>query len=621
MITIQILTTRKLLLKIGVFLLILFQSCYKLSDVYVNDFDPIYNTFEPVEFFDEQDTIYITESVELTFNLDSVSEFYGYEILLDNEIIQSEDRKNFRLYFRSRDYSDGFHTLTLNVYKASGTGSLAEKLGFEALMLSVSKVLFLGNNYEVPKPVVTGFDVIDGELYMNIEPYPGYGFTNLQVSFELIDIEEIVITDPNQTVIPIPDYAGQRIYIGLTYTALGNRYGYIGFGYTYDANYNLEIVGGKVILSWENLPFNSCGGVNVEVDDTYDTQAITFTALKDDGKLEFQLNDDFPFRYELKTFILDKEGNSYNLRDVGGFARSRVIESGIMFQPFQIIDADHLIIYRTTGSAFVTTGFFNADLCEIVDRANEGEDSLHVIKTVNSVIFSESYGNLYQVTGVHTVNKLDSKSLDVVETIDLGDFINDITSIEMLYPADNNLLGIHYNSRFIAVFDWQNKVVLNTIIEDCNYTKDYLYTLSLSASNLIGSSFSRGLSPSYIDITKESENEARCLRAITKLLNSDIEIYFDANLDSYFTRTENYLSFTQYNIEPFEVEPYIRGNLMYSYGEDSVLRVYDLNTQEIIKTFNISRHGSKTALTNDLPYYVDDLFGFKLGGLLFTKQF
>jgi hypothetical protein len=134
-------------------LLVVFIACsceFQPSEVYnrtVNR-DVTAPQIQVVELNIDADTLYLYGSVNIKFKFKSNNQAIELvNFLIDGVDIGSVSSESGIFYLQCGEVKDGTHELKIEVYTASGTGSLAEELGAEAFVASQSWTLILDRSY------------------------------------------------------------------------------------------------------------------------------------------------------------------------------------------------------------------------------------------------------------------------------------------------------------------------------------------------------------------------------------------------------------------------------------------------------------------------------------------
>jgi hypothetical protein len=180
--------------------LILWGCKYQLDKESFTEVTPPSGTRDfDINLIPENDTINIFSPTEIVYNLNT----FELEIHYAEFILESDTFKIFNntgsIYVDPLDYIPGYHTLSLKLYTNSGSGSVADQMGFEGYY--VEKNWVVTTDYrEAPEltPVISTTD--DGVLKFSWPKCEQYNFIayNLHATLEERYIN-ISITDPDKT--------------------------------------------------------------------------------------------------------------------------------------------------------------------------------------------------------------------------------------------------------------------------------------------------------------------------------------------------------------------------------------------------------------------------------------
>jgi len=158
--------------------LMLCYSCeYEPSDVYHHpankDIEP--PEIEVVKFTlgDVNDTIYLYTDKAVQFHFNSSQQgIKAVEFILNDNSVEVFESANGWFYLYGGQLADGEHTFTVQVYTASGTGSIAEQVGAEAFIFSKSWILVVDKTHKI----WTKTEVVNGFLKVSWEKYRANNF-------------------------------------------------------------------------------------------------------------------------------------------------------------------------------------------------------------------------------------------------------------------------------------------------------------------------------------------------------------------------------------------------------------------------------------------------------------
>jgi len=124
------------------------------------------------------DTIFLYTQKQIRFNFTSSNqEILAVRFTIDNDekYLVNTNKGVFELDYRI--ITNGIHTMVLELYTASGSGSIAEHLGVEGYLFSNSWVLYVDQNYSYNVKSI----IADGFLKLTWNRYRGYDFKEYAV--------------------------------------------------------------------------------------------------------------------------------------------------------------------------------------------------------------------------------------------------------------------------------------------------------------------------------------------------------------------------------------------------------------------------------------------------------
>lgn len=181
-----------------------------LADITLNDYD---------------DTIRLRGNVLLHFQVSLPGRhLYGHQLKLNNTLLTEGAAANGNFYLQTNSYKDGYYTLQLSAIGNSGTGSLADKHGAEAIEVYRTWVVQIENS--PPQPVViTAVRPDNGQLRVEWQPYKGAGFEHYLVvrksATNQYSEHRTIITDPGHTFWLDDNYVGGPVTYTVTVSLNG----------------------------------------------------------------------------------------------------------------------------------------------------------------------------------------------------------------------------------------------------------------------------------------------------------------------------------------------------------------------------------------------------------------
>ena len=156
-------------------------SCEELT--YSPSGDNNYNLVPPdlsmeLNLEEIEDSALVWGTVRINYTINTYGkEFRSVECYLDSELVSVSYYLSSYLEFDSRNYSDGTHSIILLLTAESGSGSLADKLGSEYVVLMKEFVMVIQN--EVPPTPVTILNIETSSGYAKLL-WSKYAFSNFE---------------------------------------------------------------------------------------------------------------------------------------------------------------------------------------------------------------------------------------------------------------------------------------------------------------------------------------------------------------------------------------------------------------------------------------------------------
>lgn len=182
---------------------IIFNSCdYTPTGSYYRDIvftEPNLNLVA----LNENQTTFIRGRVGIPFTaaLDG-KKLIAVKVYLDNNYLSSYYTASDIIDFDSRKYTDGNHTVKLELYTTTNTGSLADISGAEAYVLPKLYNIQIFNA-AITTPQITSMQVINNALHIKWEKYEGPGFQK----YVIVAYNDVITEIYNQDAIEIEDPA------------------------------------------------------------------------------------------------------------------------------------------------------------------------------------------------------------------------------------------------------------------------------------------------------------------------------------------------------------------------------------------------------------------------------
>lgn len=194
------------------FLIFIFAACeYEPGGVYEVDVEPVTEAPDiTVNLNFSSDTIYIPVSGYTTFNYstpDSKVRFALFK-LNNSQLSKIESTSGtFTFNFNSTQYQKGIpYQLTLELFRGTGSGSLADKLNAEGFLYSKSFVLVFEDEAAMAPQIIRVIPE-NGSLKVEWEKFKGVGFQRYHV-FNSVFYKMAIIEDQNKTFMYDESYIG-----------------------------------------------------------------------------------------------------------------------------------------------------------------------------------------------------------------------------------------------------------------------------------------------------------------------------------------------------------------------------------------------------------------------------
>lgn len=429
---------------------ILLSSCFEFEGLPENEvFNDVQTNIPVIDFFTIPDTFYVRGHVYFNMEFETSERILGHELYIDSERISEGEGTPQSFYFSSRDLPDGFKKMELTLYIKSRTGSIADQVDAEALIVTYSKVLLIDNTSKLEAPVVSGFEIRDGELYLVFEPYADFGFEKWQLYWEGPPIESL---NQSESAILIPGYGGQEISVKLILWAKNQRQEVVSnYAFEHDVMFK-EMENGDLEITWNHIPFNSLKSVIIHNADTtieltHETKALI-------------INKPHPFPDNRKvTFVTWRNLNGggvsqgtsayYWLRDnlITGIA------SDASYRELYYCFRNDSIV-----SVFVRQDNFRFTVINYLIELQKGSknDKITEINRATNVVFSQDYKKVFSLSS-NGYRQLDPMTFQIVESHNYPSGIGGISvvSIYINNVDENKMAFVRNNRTLLSIYDFE----------------------------------------------------------------------------------------------------------------------------------------------------------------------
>ena len=249
---------------LSMFFLIGFACEYKPQEIYEVEIQPITTAPEiTVNLNFDTDTIYIpvNRAINLNYSVNDDLVRFAKFTLNNNHLVTIESKSGtFSINFNAAAYSTNHaYELKVEVFRGSGSGSLADEMLMEGFLYSKSFVLYFLDMLQM-SPQITKVIPENGSLKIQWEKFKGLGFRNYHV-FNTVFRKIAIIPEQNQTWLYDDSYVGinGEYYIvteteaeSYQSTSISYNYGLPEATVTHAGDMNLQINWGKSTF-WNNI--------------------------------------------------------------------------------------------------------------------------------------------------------------------------------------------------------------------------------------------------------------------------------------------------------------------------------------------------------------------------------
>lgn len=305
-----------------ILMLLVFAGCtYSPTGEHFEELDPSGNApYVEVELNFDTDTLYVCNNEWISFHYTKKGDKVNWSrFIIDGQETSHNDEKQggLELYWYFPGFPPGTHTLSMQLYTQSGTGSIADKTGAEGFLLQKDWVLIVTDDWGMGSAIIdTSFE--NGLLNLKWEKFKGLNFEYYEVykyvqPTGLPDQLVATIYDQHQTTVSDPDYHGEN---SMYFVRVNDRYR----GKSIDMDGPLPQLSatnnaqGDIVLHWEKPPFwAALKGYRI-MDDEVSWSDTGFSPLY---LIDNPLTDSFVvpdpyFGYEYDFWLqLDPKGTAY----------------------------------------------------------------------------------------------------------------------------------------------------------------------------------------------------------------------------------------------------------------------------------------------------------------------
>lgn len=251
----------KLSIALAVVLLVFAGCRYNPDGEHFKELDPEGNPpFVEVELNFDTDTLYICNNEWIYFSYkNNGDKVHWARFIIDGKETSPNDEQHggVELYWYFPGFPHGQHTLSMQLFTRSGTGSIADYTGAEGFLMQKDWVLIITDDWGMVSNVDTTFE--NGVLKLEWEKFKGLNFERYEVykyvqPTGLPDQLVTTITDQHQTTVIDPNYHGENssYYVRVNDRYRGNSIQVEGPLPKFSATNNAQ---GDIVLHWDKPPF------------------------------------------------------------------------------------------------------------------------------------------------------------------------------------------------------------------------------------------------------------------------------------------------------------------------------------------------------------------------------
>ncbi len=555
-----------------------------------------------IGFEGDLDTLQVFGNTQINFNYDFENrEIIDVTTFLND--IELEDAVRFTsngnyVEFNTREFEDGYYTLSIIFVVRSGSGSLADLAEVEFLTIGLSQIVFIDNIPVLPLQIVDR-QIVDGALQIKWNKYKGFGFQYYSVG------GCSHITNPNDTTATICNYAGGKYDIRLGVLA---KQQFIESKTIYKDSLNVTIqeTNDAVNITWDPTPyFRDFHYYEFGYTDNAISSKIETLQIRNINETSKTLQKSgFPSSFSvsgrlINSFFIEQQTLGDSFFDVSGY--------GTFLKNVKEVEADKLLAKFQNNGTFSTVALYNTvsgdkiNMAEgTVDMSNNGQD---VFQYLNG-----------------SINKLNRSTLDIQESYPISQNSQLGTEIRNLIALGNNkvLLHVRYDDNSLAIFimNYSDKSIVRSGISQYLFfsgriSDDGRYLYSNNGLPRIGIQVYDLQEDQYADPDKNGTfiNDAFFISSSNRLLKFNEASLYTTDLDGSNRENLN-ISQSEYNsfrsIDGANV-------LAYNENQNSDIAVFDTSNVSIVKVVAKYR--------NNMVYNIIDnmLIGFANRNMFIRK--
>ena len=409
------------------------------------------NTSMEINLENIGDTVICWGTTTFSYTFNTYGKTFNYvELYLDSELV-ALSRSLTLISFDSRNYADGEYIVTLLLSAQSGSGSLADKLGSEYVVLAKRFVMVIQNEIPPTPLIISNIETRDGYTKLT---WPKYKFSN----FESYRVYSTVYAPPYnysseyfRTEIQNQDSTVwiDNIYTGgqVVYTIDVKTKDGIIFGspYQYESGTASiidwqDIDGDNVKIIWNRCKTDSTFEKYELYKQPHSSSSENYTLVATISNInDTVFTTEIGFGLKLDFFVKTVSKHSINYFD-NSFSKLETIyigQSVPVFNKLEYIPATNSIYLSAKDSSFRLDAATN----QILAKSKYGID----------VCFDGTRGYAYK--DLSQVVEIDPISLNEIRTINLQDLLINNDRINKIFTGTANVIYCNTNTEGILMID------------------------------------------------------------------------------------------------------------------------------------------------------------------------
>jgi hypothetical protein len=404
-----------------------------------------------INFFESQDTLLVRGHFSFSATTSSSERIKDYSFFVDGQLVQSGEGSPQSLPFRSQEFPDGIHTVTLEITKYVNGESIASQLDLEFYKQSYSRKI-QSFNKAIVAPVVTA-SIVDSVLVVQWAPYTDPGFHSYVIASPDVNFYE-TIEDAGQSSVQVPSYFGGHAGFYITLNAFNEEPRTI---FSYESFYEAEIEKTEegMRYSWLGSPFSSSAGFKITMNSGNQNQVINFDNAA--GSVDVAASYTFPNEIEGTLHVLSDNGDEILLKRQESSSIQLIGGTNPQYHDFkQFIPVNDTLL-------LISCALDNSGRGRVALHHRVTGEELGMIGGVNAISPDGRY--IYHYNDYAEIVQLDPT--DLSETGERISFQTMTGTVQLwqLHVSNDNKLLMHARPTGLGTyygFDWETKSVMFT---------------------------------------------------------------------------------------------------------------------------------------------------------------